>query len=73
MHQYWVAFVKTGKPEPAGEPAWPAYDAKSDRTMDFTDNGPVAGPDPWKARLDLAAAASDRREHSAPPTAAQRP
>jgi para-nitrobenzyl esterase len=73
MHQYWVAFVKTGKPEPAGEPAWPAYDAKSDRIMDFTNNGPVAGPDPWKARLDLAAAASDRREHSAPPTAAQRP
>ena len=66
MHEYWVAFVKTGKPEPAGEPAWPAYDAKTDQIMDFTTTGPVARPDPWKSRLDLAAASSDRREHSSP-------
>lgn len=46
MHKYWVAFGKTGKPEPAGEPAWPAYDARSDQIMDFTNSGPVAGPDP---------------------------
>jgi para-nitrobenzyl esterase len=30
-HKYWVAFAKTGKPEPMGEPAWPAYNAKTDR------------------------------------------
>ncbi len=50
MHQYWVAFARTGKPEPAGEPAWPAYDARSDQIMDFTNSGPVAGPDPLQKR-----------------------
>ena len=29
MHKYWVAFARTGKPEPAGEPAWPTYDEHS--------------------------------------------
>jgi len=61
MHKYWVAFAKTGKPEPAGEPAWPAYHAKTDEIMDFTNSGPVAGPDPWKARMDLTAAAAERK------------
>jgi para-nitrobenzyl esterase len=56
MHAYWVAFAATGKPEVAGQPAWPAYDAKTDTIMDFTDQGPVVGPDPWRARLDLAEA-----------------
>jgi para-nitrobenzyl esterase len=51
---YWVAFAKTGKPEVAGQPAWPAYDARTDRILDFTNDGVVAGPDPWRARLDLA-------------------
>ena len=73
MHKYWVAFAKTGKPDPAGEPAWPAYDARNDQIMDFTNKGPVAGPDPWKARMDLVAALSERHEHSSPPTAARRP
>jgi para-nitrobenzyl esterase len=54
MHAYWVAFAATGKPEVTGQPAWPAYDAKSDTLMDFTNSGPVVGPDPWRARLDLA-------------------
>jgi para-nitrobenzyl esterase len=70
MHKYWVAFAKTGRPEPAGEPAWPAYDSKSDQIMNFTETGPVAGPDPWKARMDLAAAAADRHEQGTPPAAA---
>jgi len=35
-------------------PAWPAYDAKADILLDFTNTGPVVGPDPWRARLDLA-------------------
>jgi para-nitrobenzyl esterase len=56
MHAYWVAFAATGKPEVTGQPAWPVYDAKSDRIMDFTNTGPVAGPDPWQARFDLAEA-----------------
>jgi para-nitrobenzyl esterase len=54
MHAYWVAFTKTGKPEIAGQPAWPAYDAHNDVLMNFTNSGPVVGPDPWRARLDLA-------------------
>src|ERR1700761_8152765 len=35
MHAYWVAFAKTGKPEAAGRPRWPAYDPKSDTLLDF--------------------------------------
>jgi len=62
MHQYWVAFAKTGTPQVAGEPQWPAYDAAHDRIMDFTNNGPVAGPDPWKVRLDLAQGLNERLE-----------
>ena len=29
--------------------------------MDFTLQGPVAGPDPWKSRMDLAQRFSERR------------
>jgi para-nitrobenzyl esterase len=56
---YWVAFAKTGSPNATGLPAWPAYDAASDRILDFSNDGPVAGPDPWKARLDLIEAVAD--------------
>lgn len=62
MHAYWAAFTKTGKPEVAGQPAWPAYDIQSDSLMDFTNSGPVAGPDPWKSRLDLVAQFSESRQ-----------
>ncbi len=64
MSAYWIAFTKTGKPEVPGQPAWPAYDAKSDRIMDFTDSGPVPGPDPWKHRLDLAEGVSAQAQTS---------
>jgi para-nitrobenzyl esterase len=53
MHAYWVAFVKTGKPEPEGLPKWLPYHASADVLMNFTGNGPVSEADPWKARLDL--------------------
>ena len=66
MHAYWVAFAATGKPEVTGQPAWPLYDAKGDRIMDFTNTGPVAGPDPWQARLDLAEAFNLAHEPGAP-------
>lgn len=33
--------------------------------MNFTEHGPVAEADPWKARLDLAEHLNDRRERAA--------
>ena len=52
--QYWSNFAKTGDPNGPGLPAWPKYDAGKDVLMNFTmDDGPVAQPDPWKARLDI--------------------
>ncbi|MDB6161763.1 MAG: putative carboxylesterase [Gammaproteobacteria bacterium] len=65
MHDYWVAFVKSGKPEVAGQPAWPSYDAKSDTIMDFTNNGAVVGADTWKPRLDLVENYSESRQLAA--------
>jgi para-nitrobenzyl esterase len=62
MHAYWVAFARTGKPEAPGLPAWPAYDAKQDVIMNFTADGPVAQPDTWKERLDLAQRYSARQQ-----------
>ena len=62
MHAYWVGFAKTGVPQAAGYPAWPAYQPQTDQIMDFTASGPVAGPDPWKVRLDLARRFSTRHE-----------
>jgi len=59
---YWTNFAKTGDPNGGGLPGWPAYTAAKDEILDFTLAGPVAGPDPWKARLDLLEKAA-----SAPP------
>jgi para-nitrobenzyl esterase len=53
MNSYWANFVKTGNPNGVGLPDWPAYQSTSDMLMDFTNNGPVAEPDPWKKRPDL--------------------
>jgi para-nitrobenzyl esterase len=61
---YWVAFAKTGNPNGPDRPAWekcPATGACG-VVMDFTNDGPKAGPDPWKARLDVTAALADRRK-----------
>jgi para-nitrobenzyl esterase len=60
---YWTNFAKTGDPNnPTTVPAaWPAYDAKTESILDFTNDGPRPGPDPWKARLDLTEATASRR------------
>ena len=50
---YWINFAKTGDPNGAGLPHWPAYSAANDELLNFTDQGPVAQADPWKVRLDL--------------------
>ena len=71
MLDYWVAFAKTGEASPAGLPAWPRYSPATDMLMNFTEHGPVAEADPWKARLDVTAAAvsSEAAQPATPPTA----
>ena len=61
MHAYWVGFARSGVPQAAEQPAWPAYEPGGDQLMDFTLQGPVVEPDPWKARMDLAQRFSERR------------
>jgi para-nitrobenzyl esterase len=52
MHAYWVQFAKTGNPNRRGLPQWPQYSRLHDQLMNFTNDGPTAMSDPWKARLD---------------------
>ncbi|HWU51114.1 MAG TPA: carboxylesterase family protein [Asticcacaulis sp.] len=60
MHAYWANFAKTGDPNGAGLPQWPAYDAAKDELLILTpDAGAEAVADPWKARLDVTARAAD--------------
>jgi para-nitrobenzyl esterase len=35
MHRAWIAFARTGNPEHAGIPSWPAYDTTTRPTMRF--------------------------------------
>jgi para-nitrobenzyl esterase len=56
MSAYWTAFARTGDPNGAGRPAWPAYAAGQDRLLDFTNDGPVANKVPHPERLDSLAA-----------------
>ena len=35
-----------------------AYDPGTDPILEFTNDGPKGGPDPWKTRMDLAEAAA---------------
>ena len=56
---YWANFAKSGDPNGPGLPHWPRYAPGSDGIMDFTPGGPKGGPDPWKARLDVASAAAE--------------
>lgn len=70
MHAYWVAFAKTGRPDPQGLPAWPAYNRRRDRLMNFTDHGPTVERDPWGKRLDLIRDYGRRAGHGAGSSAA---
>jgi para-nitrobenzyl esterase len=53
MADYWTTFAARGNPNGPGRPAWPEFGAQRDRLLDFTNNGPVAGPIPFADRLDL--------------------
>jgi len=62
-HAYWVAFGKTGKPDPAGLPVWAAFeDAKAEKLMEFGAAAKME-EDPLKARLDLTEKAAEAPKH----------
>jgi para-nitrobenzyl esterase len=71
-NSYWANFAKTGNPNGSGLPNWPQYDPAKDELMNFTPDGvPVGMQDPWKARMEVAAAASALPP--APPPATRTP
>ena len=52
MIAYWANFAATGNPNGRGLPPWPAYDSKTDLTMELGDHI-GARPVPNKAQLDF--------------------
>lgn len=55
-HRYWVNFVKSGRPDAAGVPAWPTV-VWGDTSVQVIDaEGAAHVPDPLTARLDFAEA-----------------
>ncbi|CAG9297684.1 carboxylesterase/lipase family protein [Celerinatantimonas diazotrophica] len=56
IHQYWVNFAKTGNPNGASLPHWPAYSSKTDQLMWFSPKGATqshALRDPQQAQLNM--------------------
>ncbi|HEY0598550.1 carboxylesterase/lipase family protein [Brevundimonas sp.] len=53
MAGYWTAFAAKGDPNGGGRPAWPQFGSAPDTLLEFTNDGPVAKPVPFGARLDL--------------------
>lgn len=41
MQQYWTNFAKTGDPNGPGLPEWAKYDAATQKSIDFTNEGPI--------------------------------
>jgi para-nitrobenzyl esterase len=57
---YWVQFAKTGNPNRAGLPEWPAYAASTDRLLEL--GAPIAERTHFRAeRLNLVDAAAGRQ------------
>jgi para-nitrobenzyl esterase len=53
IHAYWVAFAKTGEPDSAGGPRWPAYTPENDAALDFSVDGVVVRDHFKKQQLDI--------------------
>ena len=53
MHDYWVSFAKTGRPEISGHPAWAPFDPVKDRLMLFDFTGAAMKADPYRTRQDF--------------------
>lgn len=41
MRAYWIAFIKTGKPEPRNQPTWPAYRSVGGKVLNLSSLGGV--------------------------------
>jgi para-nitrobenzyl esterase len=57
MHGYWVDFARTGNPNGAGLPSWPAFNDPSRPEMVFANGGVSVARDLDRDRLDALAAA----------------
>jgi para-nitrobenzyl esterase len=54
MNTYWANFAKTGNPNGAGLPTWPAYTNQNQDMLDVELDGKIVNkPDPRKARFDV--------------------
>ena len=52
VNAYWAAFIKSGKPDSAGGPAWPKFTPATEAYMEFGADGPVPHDHFLKAQLD---------------------
>jgi para-nitrobenzyl esterase len=50
MQAFFVNFIKTGNPNGAGLPTWPAYSAETGHQRMLIDVNSQAGPEPHRAR-----------------------
>jgi len=53
IHAYWVAFAKTGDPDSAGGPEWPAYTPANDAAIEFGVDGVQVHDQFKKQQLDI--------------------